>query len=109
VPLLRCVGPAWECHAGEIRVQQGYRWDGASGPAINDDAAIMGSLVHDIVCTRINLPGARHPLPGYMARHCLYARILRAQGAPRTRAVYSWLALMACNWMLDLGRDGLET
>lgn len=103
VRLLNCTGIKWACKPGEILVSQGYRWDGASGPAINDDAALMGSLVHDIICARIvTADGTTHPLPSYTGRHTLYARILRAQGAPVWRVGVDWIGLMAANWVLML-------
>lgn len=103
VQLLNCAGPLWACRPGEIRVCQGFQWDGASGPAINDDAALMGSLVHDIICTRITLAGhATHPLPSYWARHYLYARIIRIQGGAVWRVSADWIGLVAANWAVDL-------
>lgn len=32
---------------GILSLSPGYRWNGADGPVSQDDAAIMGSLVHD--------------------------------------------------------------
>ncbi len=108
VALLDVVGDGWECdRRGWIDAQPGYWWDGASGPAIDDPQAVMASIVHDIVCTPVYCLGQRtHPLPSYMARHALYRRILRANGAALGRAWYSWAALVAANWWVDAGSDG---
>lgn len=35
--------------AGRIMVWQGYEWDGASGPTIDTDDTMDGSLVHDVL------------------------------------------------------------
>lgn len=32
---------------GELTLRKGYAWDGASGPTIDSDCAIRGSLYHD--------------------------------------------------------------
>jgi hypothetical protein len=100
VALVQYIGPGWATRHGEIRAQPGYGWDGASGPAIDDPAAVLASLVHDIVCTRI--PDGGHPLPSYCARHWLYARIIRAQGEPVWRWGMDWVGLMVANWYVDL-------
>ena len=106
VELLTCVGPGWVCRPGEIRVQTSYRYDGASGPAINDDIAISAALVHDIICTRIERNGAAtHPLPSYWARHWLYATMVRAMGGPRWRACADWLGLVCANWLVDAAKS----
>lgn len=103
VRLLTCHGAGWSTEPGAIRLEAGYRFDGASGGAFNDPAALMGAAVHDVVCTRLETDaGWTHPLPGYTARHTLYARIVRAQGSARWRACVDWVGLMAANWALDL-------
>jgi len=105
VRLLPCVGDGWRTEPGKIRLYRGYRFDGASGGAFNDAAALLGAAVHDPVCTRIETDaGWTHPLPSYLARHCLYCRIVRAQAGMLVRVCVDWVALMACNWMLDLRR-----
>lgn len=102
VGLVNCTGWRWATAHGLIRVAVGFAWDGASGPAIDDPSAVLASLVHDIACTRIEGPdGATHPLPGYWARHALYARILGAQGEPFARCAWSWFGLVAANWYVD--------
>jgi len=88
-----------------IDVRRGYAWDGASGPAIDDPQAVTASLVHDIVCTPMVSRHHGHvrtafACPRYLDRHALYRRILRAQGASLFRAWYSWVALVAANWVL---------
>jgi len=34
---------------GDLRIKAGYAWDGASGPAIDSDSFMRGSLVHDVL------------------------------------------------------------
>ncbi|MFT6845905.1 MAG: hypothetical protein ACJAUV_002105 [Flavobacteriales bacterium] len=34
---------------GELRVSNGYAWDGASGPTIDTLSSMRGSLVHDVL------------------------------------------------------------
>lgn len=104
VPLLTCVCDYWQTEHGIIAIRKGWAFDGASGPAIDDPSALMAAAVHDVVCTRLEGPGneATHPLPSYWARHALYARILRAQGEPGIRCAWSWLGLVAGNWVVEL-------
>lgn len=35
---------------GLLKIQKGYAWDGASGPAINTPSFVRPSLVHDAYC-----------------------------------------------------------
>lgn len=76
-----------------IDILPGFRWDGASGPAITDDAARVASLVHDLLGERIAGNGfvGRH----YFQRHWVYSAILLAQNASYLRALYSFLAVAA--------------
>jgi len=36
-------------HTGELIIDSGYEWDGPSGPAIDSDNFMDGSLVHDLL------------------------------------------------------------
>ena len=39
-----------EIHSGGILIiKKGYAWDGASGPTIDTDSSMRGSLVHDVL------------------------------------------------------------
>ena len=97
--LITTVGPGWQTAPGEIDVQGGYCWDGPSGPAVNDESAVVGSLLHDILCTPVTDEQGRVGYPcGYLAAHRLYREVCRVQGMHRGRAWYHWGALVACNW-----------
>jgi hypothetical protein len=85
----------WSSGGTHIDVNVGYIWDGPSGPAINGETNVVGSLVHDIICTR---KCGIYPLDGYTARHTLYVKINKMQGEGRARVWAHWLALMAGNW-----------
>ena len=102
VRFLTSGSPGWHTEPGLITLRPGWQWDGASGPAIDDPSALLAAACHDVACTRIEGPdGDTHPLPSYLGRHCLYARILRAQGEPLVRCLWSWVGLMVANWYVD--------
>lgn len=97
-------GAYWQTHTdGTIDVRAGYCWDGPSGPAINDEASVVASLVHDILCTRVLARPRRWLYPcGYFRAHRLYRMVCRAQGMPAFRAWYQWTGLVLFNWMVRL-------
>lgn len=98
----RLSGHGWATHEdGRLDVDQGYTWDGPSGPAINCEASVVASLVHDIVCELVLTAPGKHAYPcGYFRAHRLYRMICRAQGMHPVRAWYQWTALVACNWAI---------
>jgi hypothetical protein len=103
-PLLHTLGAGWETHPdGRIDVDVGYHWDGPSGPAVNDEHSIVGSLLHDILCTAVPAAsgGWRYPC-GYFTAHRVYREVCRAQGMNRWRAWYQWAALVLFNWIVRL-------
>jgi hypothetical protein len=103
--LLPCCGDGWHAHAkGLIYLAPGWQFDGASGPAIDDPAAIMASAPHDIVCAWVpdGRGGLVHPLRGYYRRHALYSRILEAQGEHCLRCAWSLAGLLCGNWIVDI-------
>lgn len=97
----------WATHNDCITVFAGYEWDGPSGPAINGETNVVGSLVHDIICTQVCIsylssPTFGYPLEGYFKRHRLYREINRSQGEGLVRAWYQWGGLVAGNWVFRL-------
>lgn len=92
-------GMLWCTFPGRVEVDAGYCWDGPSGPAINDESSVVGSLLHDICCTRA--ADGRYPC-SYWTAHRLYRQVNRAQGMHAARAWYQWGALAACNWIIRL-------
>lgn len=101
--LLPCHAPYWRtAEHGWLDLDPGYTFS-ASGGAFNDPLALMGAAVHDPLCSRVTgADGTTHPLPSYWARHALYCRIVRAQGGAAVRVAIDWLALVACNWWVDM-------
>lgn len=39
--------------SGMLIIKLGYAWDGASGPTVDTDDSMRGSLVHDVLCQMI--------------------------------------------------------
>jgi hypothetical protein len=76
---------------GKLTVEDGYRWDGPSGPTIDTENWMRASLVHDVLCDMIRYAG----LDPKMAQtvHNIMWRFLREDGMSRIRAGYSWLAV----------------
>lgn len=87
----------WRAAGGTrcILIDAGYQWDGASGPALDTSDAIVASLIHDIICTRVD---GRCCVPSYMQRHRIYRTIARVNGMPPWRAWGHWTGLVLANW-----------
>lgn len=109
-------GDKWRVlDAEHIEIDAGFRWDGASGPALTTPANVMASLVHDIVCMKgvvsadledwqpwMGAPRRAYAVESYLQRHALYWRIGRRQGMGRWRAGMHFAGLMLGNrfWSL---------
>ena len=71
-------------------VYEGYRWDGASGPTIDTEDSMQGSLFHDVIYQMMRegeLP-ADVIRPRYLIRAWAdwqFRRILKEDGMPRAR------------------------
>lgn len=117
VPLLAAEGPCWRSHPGSedsdpiVELFAGFVYDGASGPALNNPAALLGAAAHDVVVRRIDgrrvyaygwcLRGAPQVCPSYWRRAWLYGAILAAQGESRFRVAYSTAAVAAYDLVIE--------
>ena len=77
---------------GELWISKGFEWDGASGPAIDTDTFMDGSLVHDVLYRLIR--------EGHLKRwpYRLYAdnemfRQCKKDKMILLRRIYIWLAV----------------
>ncbi len=76
---------------GELRLHRGFAWDGSSGPSIDTDSFLRGSLVHDFLYIAIAedyLTAAHRKL----ADKTLY-KICREDGMNWVRANYVYYAV----------------
>ena len=71
---------------GVLIMHSGYRWDGASGPAIDTDTFMRGSLVHDALYQLIRL--GRVSLDERPAADRLLYDIVREDGMWSIRAAW---------------------
>jgi len=76
---------------GDLIIKEGYAWDGPSGPTIDTESWMRGSLVHDALyqLLRLKLIDPRHKqyADDLMRRYCL------EDGMCQFRAWYSHLAV----------------
>jgi hypothetical protein len=79
---------------GMLTIQQGFIWDGATGPAFDDPAMLVASLAHDATCILSSHLGFRFRRAG----DGFFRDVLLANGAPRFRAWYSYLAVTAYSY-----------
>jgi hypothetical protein len=92
--------------SGEMTVQPGYAWDGASGPTIDTPATMKASLVHDVgyQCVRAGLLPAEYrgtfdSILFRMMRPAPSAAIGKlARVWAETRALYYFVAVRAAGW-----------
>ncbi len=86
---------------GELILKEGYAWDGPSGPTVDTDTFMRGSLVHDGL---YQLLQNRHLPPEDLRKTRLYAdRLLREicfeDGMNPFRAWYVYLAVRYFGWV----------
>ena len=83
-----------------LTIRKGFRFDGASGPAIDGVGNMLAALIHDA------LYQMRHATKlatlSYRKADALYRRISIAQGAGKIRAWTHWGALRGFGWMFRM-------
>jgi hypothetical protein len=79
---------------GQIIIKKGYAWDGPSGPTVDTNSFMRGSLVHDALYQLMRnayLPGGnsetRHRVDKLLRQHCL------EDGMTRIRAWWVYKAV----------------
>jgi len=76
---------------GGVIIRKGYRWDGASGPTIDTDDTMDGSLVHDVLYQLIR-EGELTMKDRKAADKCI-RRMCIDDGMPKFRANYWYFFL----------------
>lgn len=76
---------------GKLLIQQGYQWDGPSGPSVDTDDFMRGSLIHDALYQLIRETGLVYGWKNQADEELWEACI--EDGMPRWRAYYVWLAV----------------
>lgn len=94
----------WMTREGLLIVRKGYAWDGASGPAIDTDDFIRGSLMHDCLYQLMRL-GLLSQTYRKRADEILY-EICRADGMPWLRAQWVYYAVRCFAGGCAKRRDG---
>lgn len=84
---------------GHLRVDKGWEFDGASGPAIDGIGNMFAALVHDALYL-LKRMGAT--LFSFHMADGLYRDICRAQGEGRARSWMHWASLRAMGWLWRL-------
>ncbi len=74
---------------GVLRLAAGFKWDGASGPAIDTETFMRASLVHDALYQLIR----RGVIYDRAAADAMLHDIAREDGMWAVRALYSYLAV----------------
>ena len=79
-----------------LHIAADFRFDGASGPAIDGIGNMLAALVHDALCgLKAAVPAANY---SWADADRAYRVICVAQGAGRFRAWYHWAGLRSCGW-----------
>lgn len=76
---------------GILIIKRGYRWDGASGPAIDTDTWIRGSLVHDVLYQMLREEELHKKLRKSVDK--IMYKIIRYDGMIWIRAQWSYYAV----------------
>ena len=97
-----CIGRHWRSSGTDnsLTVSVGYEWDGASGPTFDSPPTRVASLIHDLICDSGATGG--YVIRSYFARHSLYRKLLKEQGAPAWRANMHFVALILFNKVHEL-------
>jgi hypothetical protein len=78
-------------HSGILRIKKGYCWDGPSGPTIDTESFMRGSLVHDVL---YQLMRDGHLIKEYREYADRFLRIICLEdGMARWRAWYVYYAV----------------
>lgn len=80
---------------GTLTIQQGYPWDGNSGPCVDWESTVEASCIHDVLCDYVNmgwLPAEVQPLIDQE-----YYRIATKKGFWE---ILARLRLMAIRWYM---------
>lgn len=88
------IGPWVSLHGNYLFLREGYCWDGATGPAIDTDDFMAGSLVHDALYQLIGhgiIP--KKPWKRYADNELV--RVCKRAGMPWFRRTWVWLAVRA--------------
>jgi hypothetical protein len=85
-------------HDGVLTIQQGYLWDGPSGPAVDTNSLMRASLVHDALYELMQL----RLLDGQWrkAADVLLRRLSIEDGCWRIRAWWVYWAVRLCGWRI---------
>lgn len=79
--------------SGILTILKGYRWDGASGPALDTSAFMRGSAIHDALyqLLRLGLIYPRRKMRKIADK--VLRSIVREDGMTRTRAFFDYWGL----------------
>jgi len=85
---------------GQLVILSGYSWDGPSGPAIDTDNFMEGSLVHDALyqLLRMSLISKQHRKTADL----LLKSICRSKGMSKIR---TWLVVKGVRWFASGAAD----
>jgi len=78
-------------HNGVLRVNEGYMWDGVSGPTWDSKNTMLGGLLHDVLYQMIRLELI--PLKYKTTADMLFKEELRKSGMSSFRAWYYYEAV----------------
>ena len=81
---------------GSLLICKKYRWDGCSGPTIDDPTNQRAGLVHDSIYQLMAEGLLSDGWRAYADR--LFFKILREDGMPYWRAQYYWLGVRLAGW-----------
>ena len=81
----------WSIKRTIVHVRAGYRWDGPSGPTIDTETAMRGSLLHDVLWQAIE-EGLLAPRFQRMADR-MFRKVLREDGMLWPRRRLWWFAV----------------
>lgn len=76
---------------GRLTVYKGYAWDGASGPTLDTENSMRGSLVHDALYQLLRENGL--PQDMIIPVDKLFRKIIRKDGMSRFRSWYWYQGL----------------
>jgi hypothetical protein len=82
---------------GKLICKQYYCWDGASGPTIDTESNMRGSLIHDVLYQAMHMNFLSRKYRKYADD--FFYEIIREDGMNLIRAKYYWLAVRSVGWI----------
>jgi hypothetical protein len=83
---------------GMVTIKKGYRWNGNSGPAIDNTTVLVAGMVHDALYKYIKECIVSNKGPKRRMSDAAYSELIDLYGGNWAREKYHWLGVRLFGW-----------